>query len=161
MAALRLDRELMKQAYSCRRLPDGRTGTVIPGWRRPIRDDIGDAMHGKLSMARAITVSCNAYFAQLGVYNVGAQALHDTADLLGIPAGDVPEIRKMMPFSAYGQGPVLVTPFKMARVAATIAAGGAMPEGRWIIDDNNTRVDAPRPIVASDTAEFLAAAMRS
>jgi len=161
MAALRLDPKLTAQTYSCRRLGDGRTGTVIPGWRRPIRDDIGDSMHGKLSMFRAITVSCNAYFAQLGVYNVGAQALHDTADLLGIPAGDVPEIRKMMPFAAYGQGPVLVTPFKMARVAATIAAGGSMPEGRWILDENNTRLDAPRAIVPADTASFLATAMRS
>ncbi len=161
MAALRLDPKLTAQAYVCHRLGDGRTGTVIPGWRRPIRDDIGDATHGKLTMARAIQVSCNAYFAQLGVYNVGAQALHDTADLLGIPAGEVPEIQKMMPFSAYGQGPVLVTPFKMARVAATVAAGGGMPEGRGVIGGNNTRLDAPRPIVASDTAEFLGAAMRS
>jgi peptidoglycan glycosyltransferase len=112
-------------------------------------------------MARAIQVSCNAYFAQLGVYNVGAQALHDTAELMGIPAGEVPEIKKMMPFAAYGQGPVLVTPFKMARVAATVAAGGAMPEGRWIIDENNTRLDAPRVIVPGETAEFLGAAMRS
>ena len=112
-------------------------------------------------MARAITVSCNAYFAQLGVYNVGAQALHDTADLLGIPAGDVLEIRKMMPFAAYGQGPVLVTPFKMARVAATLAAGGAMPEGRWILDENNTRQAPPRSIVPADSAAFLASAMRS
>ena len=72
-------------------------------------------------MVRAIAVSCNAYFAQLGTYEVGAQQLHDTAALFDIPAGDVAEIKKMMPFAAYGQGPVLVTPFKMARVAATIA----------------------------------------
>jgi cell division protein FtsI/penicillin-binding protein 2/cell division protein FtsW (lipid II flippase) len=161
MAALRLDPKLAKQTYSCRRLPDGRTGTVIPGWRRLIRDDIGDSAHGSLTMAQAITVSCNAWFAQLGVYNVGAQALHDTADLLGIPAGEIPEIRKMMPFAAYGQGPVLVTPFKMARVAATIAAGGAMPEGRWVLDENNTRRDPPRTILPADSAAFLAEAMRS
>ena len=93
-------------------------------------------------MERAITVSCNAYFAQLGVYAVGAQALHDTAQLLDIPAGEIPELKKMLPFAAYGQGPVLVTPFKMARVAATIAAGGSMPQGRWILDDSNPRTAA-------------------
>jgi len=49
----------------------------------------------------------------------------------------------MMPFAAYGQGPVLVTPFKMARVAATVAAGGAMPQGRWIVDENNPRTEPP------------------
>jgi len=150
LAALRLDSGLSSKEYSCQRLPGGRTGTIIPGWRRPIRDDIGDSTHGKLSMARAIAVSCNAYFAQLGVYDVGAQALHDTADLLGIPAGEIPEIRKMMPFAAYGQGPVLVTPFKMARVAATIAAGGSMPKaaGYWTktTQEQIRRVVSRRPI---------------
>src|SRR4029077_1033616 len=114
-----------------------------------------------LTMGRAITVSCNAYFAQLGVYDVGAKKLHDTAQLLDIPAGDIPELKKMMPFAAYGQGPVLVTPFKMARVAATVAAGGAMPEGRWVLDENNTRRGAPQPILPAESARFLADAMRS
>jgi peptidoglycan glycosyltransferase len=112
-------------------------------------------------MRQAITVSCNAYFAQLGVFAVGAQALHDTAQLLDIPAGEIPELKKMLPFAAYGQGPVLVSPFKMARVAATIAAGGAMPQGRWILDENNTRDEQPRLIVPLDDAKFLAVSMRS
>ncbi len=93
-------------------------------------------------MARAITVSCNAYFAQLGVYSVGARALSETAKLLDIPAGSIPDIQAALPFAAYGQGPVLVTPFKMARVAATIANGGEMAEGRWVIDGSNSRTDA-------------------
>src|ERR1700731_878011 len=137
MAALRLDPELQNKSFSCRRLPDGRMGTQIPGWRKPIRDDIGDSAHGTLTMQRAIAVSCNAYFAQLGVYSVGAKALSETARLLDIPAGSVADIQAAMPFASYGQGPVVVSPFKMARVAATIAAGGAMPEGRWVIDNSN------------------------
>ncbi len=142
MAALRLNPQVMHQTYACRYLGGGRSGTIITGWRRPIRDDIGDHAHGTLNLANAITVSCNAYFAQLGVYNVGAQALRDTAGLLGIPAGDLKDIQQMLPFAAYGQGPVLATPFQMARVAATIAAGGSMPEGRWIIDASNSRTAA-------------------
>ncbi len=161
IAALRRNPKVVNQTYTCRGLGDGRVGTVIPGWRRPIRDDIGDHAHGTLNLANAITVSCNAYFAQLGVYNVGAQALRDTAELLGIPAGDLKEIKKMMPFAAYGQGPVLATPFKMARVAATIAAGGAMPQGRWEIDSSNARSIAPVPVLASASADFLEKAMRS
>src|SRR5260370_16247051 len=161
MAALRLDPKLATQSYACHRLSDARTGTVIPGWRRPIRDDVGDSAHGTLTMARAITVSCNAWFAQLGVYKVGAEALHDTADLLGIPAGEIPEIKKMMPFAAYGQGPVLVTPFKMARVAATLAPGAPIPEGPWIPHENNTRQEPPRSIVPANSAAFLAAAIGS
>jgi cell division protein FtsI/penicillin-binding protein 2 len=161
MAALRLDPKAMQHTYSCRRLGDGRAGVLIPGWRRPIRDDIGDHAHGTLNMLGAITVSCNAYFAQLGVYNVGAQQLHDTAESFGIPAGDVAAIKQMLPFAAYGQGPVVITPFKMARVAATIAAGGMMPEGRWVMDASNSRTAAPVSLVAPDAAEFLANAMRS
>lgn len=160
MAALRIDPQLEKRTYTCRRLPDGRVGTVVRGWRRPIRDDIGDSAHGTLSMERAIVVSCNAYFAQLGTYDVGARALHDTAALLGIRAGDIPEIQKMMPFASYGQGPVLVTPFKMARVAATIAANGSMPQGRWVLDRSNRRTEAPQPILAPPLADFIAHAMR-
>jgi cell division protein FtsW (lipid II flippase)/cell division protein FtsI/penicillin-binding protein 2 len=161
VAALRIDPELTERKFTCHPVGGGRAGTEIPGWRKIIRDDIGDHAHGTLTMGRAITVSCNAYFAQLGVFDVGAQNLHDTAQLLDIPAGDVPELKKMMPFAAYGQGPVLVTPFKMARVAATIAAGGAMPQGRWILDETNPRTDPPRTILPAAQAGFLAESMRS
>jgi peptidoglycan glycosyltransferase len=112
-------------------------------------------------MANAITVSCNAYFAQLGVYTVGSKALRDTAGLLGIPVGSDSELKATLPFAAYGQGFVVATPFKMARVAAAIAAGGAMPEGRWISDSSNTRDAAPLPVLPAGPAEFIAKAMRS
>jgi cell division protein FtsW (lipid II flippase)/cell division protein FtsI/penicillin-binding protein 2 len=161
MAALRLDPALENQSFSCRRLPDGRVGAIIPGWRKPIRDDVGDSAHGTLTMHQAIAVSCNAYFAQLGVFSVGAQQLSDTAKLLDIPAGSVPDLQAAMPFASYGQGPVLVTPFKMARVAATIANNGAMPEGRWVIDSSNERRQTPKQILAPSLAEFLGSAMRS
>jgi cell division protein FtsI/penicillin-binding protein 2/cell division protein FtsW (lipid II flippase) len=161
MAALRLDPALENKSFTCRRLPDGRAGAIIPGWRKPIRDDVGDSAHGTLTMHQAITVSCNAYFAQLGVFSVGAQQLSDTAKLLEIPAGSVADIQAAMPFASYGQGPVLVTPFKMARVAATIASHGAMPQGRWVIDASNARTAPPKQILAPDLAAFLANAMRS
>ena len=161
IAALRSDPDLQEKKFHCQPIGGGRVGTLIPGWRRPIRDDAGDSAHGTLSMMRAITVSCNAYFAQLGTYEVGAQRLHDTAGLLDIPAGEVDEIKKMMPFASYGQGPVLVTPFKMARVAATIAGNGSMPQGHWTLDDSNARRDLPRPILPAEPSNMLAIAMRS
>ena len=161
MAALRIDPKLAERKFTCRGVGGGRAGTEIPGWRKVIRDDIGDRPHGTLAMGRAIAVSCNAYFAQLGVYAVGAQRLRDTAELLDIPAGEIPELKKMLPFAAYGQGPVLVTPFKMARVAATVAAGGAMPQGRWILDENNTRVEPAREILTAASAAFLENSMRA
>jgi cell division protein FtsW (lipid II flippase)/cell division protein FtsI/penicillin-binding protein 2 len=161
IAALRVDPKSKDASFRCVRLRDGRAGTMIPGWNRPVRDDVGDAAHGTLTMARAIQVSCNAYFAQLGVYKVGAQALHDTAAMMGISTGEMPELKKMLPFAAYGQGPVVISPFKMARVAATIADGGEMPEGRWIEDAANTRQAAPSPILPAEEASFLADAMRA
>jgi penicillin-binding protein A len=87
--------------------------------------------------------------------------LSETAKQLEIPAGSVADIAAALPFASYGQGPVLVTPFKMARVAATIAANGAMPEGRWVIDPSNARTAPPKQIIAPDLAAFLASAMRS
>jgi cell division protein FtsI/penicillin-binding protein 2/cell division protein FtsW (lipid II flippase) len=160
MAALRADPDARNRSFTCRRLGDGRAGAVVTGWRRPIRDDIKDRPHGTLQMERAIEVSCNAYFAQLGTYVVGAQALKETADLLDIYSGTPAELKQALPFASYGQGPLLITPFKMARVAATIAAGGAMPEGRWILDESNPRTDAPRTVAPSEAAGFIAGAMR-
>ena len=85
MAALRKDPQLAHKTYECIRLPDGRVGNFIKGSKRPIRDDIQDtAPHGTVDMERGIVVSCNAYFAQLGTYDVGAEPLLDTANLLGI-----------------------------------------------------------------------------
>ena len=161
IAALRLDPKATDKRYNCHSLGDGRTGTIIPGWRRPIRDDIQDHAHGTLDMAAAITVSCNAYFAQLGVDAVGSQALRDTANLLGISIGTPEQVKKMLPFTSYGQGEAVMTPFKMARVAATIADSGQMPEGKWVSDPSNKRLDTPHPILAADSALFLQKAMRS
>ena len=80
-------RDLAHKQYQCVRLPDGRVGNYIKGSKRPIRDDVQDKNpHGTLDMEHGLVVSCNAYFAQLGTYDVGAEALHDTATLLGIAA---------------------------------------------------------------------------
>jgi peptidoglycan glycosyltransferase len=160
MAALNSDPALTRRTYQCRPLGDGRCGNTIAGWNRAIKDDIGDHAHGTLSMERAIAVSCNAYFAQLGVRDVGSKALAETADRLGLSTGDPVALRQALPFAAYGQGPVLVTPFKMARVAAVIAAGGQMPQGRWIAGDGNSRQDAPVEVLPPAQAAFLAGAMR-
>jgi cell division protein FtsI/penicillin-binding protein 2 len=160
IAALNLNPQLQHRTYLCRTLSDGRAGNMIAGWNRPIKDDVGDRAHGTLDMERAIAVSCNAYFAQLGVHDVGSKALAETAAKLGISTGDPANLGRSLPFAAYGQGEVLVSPFKMARVAAAIAAGGRMPEGRWIEDASNLRTDAPVEVLPASQAAFLAGAMR-
>ncbi len=164
MAALRKDQALTHKTYECIRLPDGRVGNTIKGWNRPIRDDVEDkSPHGTVDMERGIVVSCNAYFAQLGAYDVGAQPLLDTASLLGIAAASpntAAQLKKYLPQSAYGQGEVVASPFQMARVAATVANAGQMPEGRWIADETNTRTNAPQSVLSADQARMLAKFMR-
>jgi cell division protein FtsW (lipid II flippase)/cell division protein FtsI/penicillin-binding protein 2 len=160
MAALSGDPSLTHRTYQCRPLGDGRCGNTIAGWNRAIKDDIGDHAHGTVDLERAIAISCNAYFAQLGVHDVGSKALAEMAERLGLSTGDPAELKRSLPFAAYGQGAVLVTPFKMARVAATVAAGGRMPQGRWVAGEGNSRQDAPLPVLAEPQAAFMARAMR-
>jgi cell division protein FtsI/penicillin-binding protein 2/cell division protein FtsW (lipid II flippase) len=160
IAALKKDPALEHRTYVCLRLPGGRAGNAVAGWRRVIKDDVGDHAHGKLDLERAITVSCNAYFAQLGVYDVGAPALAETAARFGISTGGAKELQRALPFAAYGQGPVLASPFKMARVAATIAAGGRMPAGRWIAAPADTPAGPPVDLLSPAQAAFLQRAMR-
>ena len=164
MAAMRKDMSLVHKTYECIRLPDGRVGNFLKGSKRPIRDDVMDKdPHGTLDMERGIVVSCNAYFAQLGFYDVGAQALFDTASVLGIAAASpntAAQLNKSLAQSSYGQGQVAVSPFQMARVAATVANGGAMPQGRWITDETNVRTAAPQPVLPADAAGTLGNFMR-
>lgn len=165
MAALRKDADLTHRTYECLRLPDGRVGNVIKGSTRPIRDDVQDSEpHGTIDMERGIVVSCNAYFAQLGTYDVGAEPLWATANLLGIaPASPntAAQLKKSLPQSSYGQGQVVASPFQMARVAATVANGGAMPQGRWITDETNARTTAPEAVLSVDAARTLGRFMRT
>jgi hypothetical protein len=164
MAALRKNPQLAKSTYACVRLPDGRVGQFLKGSNRPIRDDVKDAApHGNVNMEHGLVVSCNAYFAQLGTYDVGAESLYETAALLGISVANpnsAAELKKSLPQSAYGQGEVVASPFQMARVAAAVANGGTMPQGRWVTDETNSRTAAPVPVIGPDLAATLGRYMR-
>ncbi|MDZ4796712.1 MAG: FtsW/RodA/SpoVE family cell cycle protein [Bryobacteraceae bacterium] len=158
MAALRKDPNTAKLTYECKALPDGRVGNNVKGWGRPIRDDIADrSPHGNVDMHKGVVVSCNAYFAQLGTYAVGADALKKTSDLLGISTGN---LKDSLPQAAYGQGQVVASPFQLARAAATVANGGSMPFGRWVTDESNARIDPPVPILDPVQARLLGEYMR-
>jgi cell division protein FtsI/penicillin-binding protein 2 len=163
IAALRKDAQLANKSFECKSLGDGRVGNIVNGWPRPVRDNEGDVAHGSVRMEEGMVVSCNAYFAQLGAYEVGGTGLLQTAELMGIEVAHpntATELNKYLPQSAYGQGEVLVTPFRMARVAATIANGGQMPFGRWVIDESNRRTEGMREILPATSAAFLTKAMR-
>ncbi len=164
MAALRKNPELAGKTFECKLLPDGRVGNSVRGWGKPIRDDPTDhEPHGEVDLDKGLVVSCNAFFAQLGTYEVGPEALLETAKALGINVArpNTPaQLKDALPQASYGQGQVVATPFQMARVAATIADGGTMPEGRWVQDESNTRRAEPVPILGSDLARSLAGSLR-
>jgi cell division protein FtsI/penicillin-binding protein 2 len=130
-AALRRDPGMASARFSCSRLPDGRVGARIPGRSRPIRDDVLDTHpHGTIDMHDGLVRSCNAYFAQLAV-RLGPDALLEAAAPLGIPlapSNSRARLRDTLPQAGYGQGDVLATPLRMARLAAAFAADGVVRE---------------------------------
>ena len=160
-AVLRSAPQLAGEALVCRRLDDGRVGNVVPGWRRPVRDDVTDTEpHGNVVLEPGLIQSCNAYFAQLGA-RLGAGPLRETAALfdISLTRGNAAErLRDTLPFAAYGQGEVLATPFRMARVAGAIAAGGRLAPARTYREDGDA--GAPVQVLDANAAQRLAGAMR-
>jgi peptidoglycan glycosyltransferase len=127
-----------------------------------VRDDRSVARpHGLVSLEDGLVRSCNAYFAQLATYAVGASDLLETADLFGIrvAAPNTAEaLADALAQAGYGQGQVLATPLQMARVVAAIANDGVLREVHWLAaktaDAGAVRVLAVGP------ARFLASALR-
>jgi peptidoglycan glycosyltransferase len=133
-AALRSTKTTETSTFACVRLPDGRVGNHVRGWARPVRDDLLDtAPHGTVDLHKGIVLSCNAYFAQLAL-GLGATPILEAASLFQIDAASpatAASLRGSLPQAGYGQGEVLASPLKMARVAAAIAAGGRVNPVRW------------------------------
>jgi cell division protein FtsW (lipid II flippase) len=99
-----------------------------PGWPNPVHDHSSDPTHGEIDLARALAVSCNVYFAQLGLalgpaplaalraagVDIGYRATLDP----GEPGS------RQLASSAFGQGAMAMSPLAAARLAAALAAGG-------------------------------------
>ena len=133
-AALRHGVDPATATFACTRLADGRVGAKVNGWNRPIRDDVLDTHpHGTIGMHDGLVHSCNAYFAQLAL-SLGAEPLVTTAARLGIALTpsktSTQRVRETLPQIGYGQGDVVATPMRMARVAAAIASDGVLRETR-------------------------------
>ena len=115
-------------------------------------------------MNRAIVVSCNAYFAQLGTYKVGPEQLLDTAKLIGISVANPADCEAPEAADAAGLlwtragGGVALPDGARSRRDRRTQANCRM--GRWIIDDSNSRTDAPKPLLPAPLANLLAKDMR-
>jgi cell division protein FtsW (lipid II flippase) len=159
-AALRRDASASGQTFTCSRLSDNRVGVKMPGFTRPVRDDVLDTHpHGTIDMHRALVVSCNAYFAQLAV-KLGPQALLAVAQPAEISLARnnaVSRIRGMLPQVGYGQGEVVASPLRMAAIAAAIAADGNIREVRVRATDAQP---AQHPFLPPEIAKTLGSYMR-
>ena len=171
LAALRKDPGLAARTFECKLLSNGRVGNRVRG--RWVRDDpTVTKPHGTVNLDKGIRHSCNAYFAQLAAYGVGSEALLTTAQVFGIPVArpNTPRaLESALPQAAYGQGEVIATPLQMARVAATIADSGAMPEVRWIEPEGppamapaaaKVAAAPPMPVLDAAATAIVARAMR-
>ena len=159
-AALRAQHE--RDAFTCMRLPDGRVGNYIRGTSRPVRDDPKDKTpHGHLDLERGIIVSCNAYFAQLA-QALGPKPLLAAASLfqIDVARSATPEaLQPSLPHAGYGQGQVILSPLKLARISASIASGGSIAPLVWTSKPASASAGSKDPAyeakATADTQRFL------
>jgi cell division protein FtsW (lipid II flippase) len=158
-AALREDTALGRTTFMCALQPDGRAGAKVSGWGVIRDDELDTDAHGTIDMHDGLVHSCNAYFAQLAV-RVGAQPMLDTAHLLGISIArddSVSRVRATLAHAGYGQGDVVATPLRMARVAAAIASTGVLRDTR--IETSRTPA-ATHVLLKPDAASLLGRDLR-
>jgi len=93
--------------------------------RGGLHDDGSGPGHGRIGMERALAVSCNVYFANLGLA-VGPDALETMLrKQLGFKrAPEGAALASRLPDHAIGQGLMRATPLEMARMMGVVAAGG-------------------------------------
>src|SRR6185369_10189106 len=101
---------------------------MVKGWPKPIHDHTNDRPHGSPDLVDALAVSCNVYFAQLGLA-IGPEPLAQLrAD--GVEIGYAPPLKPGTPGSrqlaatAFGQGAMVMNVMQAARLAAALASGG-------------------------------------
>lgn len=101
---------------------------TLPGWPKPIHDHAGDRPHGTIDLVQALAVSCNVYFAQLGLA-LGPDpfvALRRAGLEVGYGAALAPGATgtRQLAATAFGQGGMVMNTMQAARIVAAIAAGG-------------------------------------
>jgi cell division protein FtsW (lipid II flippase) len=145
VAALRSQPSEQRSTFDCVRLPDGRVGGRVPGQPRPVRDDpLDTAPHGHVDMHQALVVSCNAYFASLA-QRLGSKALAEAASAAQISIAAAPSESRLastLAHAGYGQGDVVATPLRMARVSAALASDGTLREVH-VAGERRANIDVP------------------
>lgn len=140
------------------------------GFHRYSRKRITDleqmSPHGLTNLRKAIRVSCNVFFANLGL-QLGPEKLYDQTSKFGLRRiGPPKKLAEDLPDNAYGQGTIQVSPLEMAQVVACIANDGIMMKPQFVkeIQLQGRIIRRVEPVtlgrpVASETAAILRAAM--
>ncbi len=121
--------------------------------RKALNDDEGDPTHDQLRMANAIKVSCNLYFANLGLTLGPDRLFHGFSDTDKWGFSRVKPLSTFaadLPMNAFGQGTMVVTPTEMVRTLATVANSGSMCQPNYwqlvksshgtVLRRNNSRI---------------------
>jgi peptidoglycan glycosyltransferase len=101
---------------------------TLPKWPKPIHDHEKDRVHGTPDLIEALAVSCNVYFAQLGLA-LGAEPLTRLRKA-GVDVGYGEKFdpgaagTRHLASTAFGQGAMVMNVMQAARLAAAIASGG-------------------------------------
>ena len=106
--------------------------------------------HGRVDMEKAMAVSCNCYFAELGE-KIGYHKIIGVASKMGFGRktmndfpeeieGNLPRIEKLGPWDtsnlSIGQGELLVTPLQICQMTAAVANGGYLVMPKVILNDS-------------------------
>ena len=118
-------------AFSCAQRDAQGPLFTAEGWTAPIHDHHKDRMHGAIDVVRAIAVSCNVFFAQLGL-RLGPEPLRDLVRdgvEVGFDGERVPfepgELgSRHLASTAFGQGAMAMNVLQAARLTAAIGGGG-------------------------------------
>ena len=129
--------------------------------------------HGPISLRKAVELSCNAHFCNLG-HQLGANSLLRTAQEFGLGActgidisGEAAGVLAGEPWyaghtcqTAIGQGFLQVTPLQMAVVCATLANGGNVFAPYLHLRETGTRAPVRHVSCSQEALETIRAGMR-
>ncbi|MDR3707930.1 MAG: FtsW/RodA/SpoVE family cell cycle protein [Capsulimonadaceae bacterium] len=119
--------------------------------RATVTDESEMRPHGVEDLAKALSVSCNVYYAALAV-ELGPNILD--REIGAFQLNHCPSVGKLaedLPDCGYGQGTILATPYEMARIAEAIANGGSMPPSRFV-RESPMDLPATQPLTEANAA---------
>ena len=126
LAAVRANQTAAK--FECKEADEQGPLFTLKGWPKPIHDHFGDRPHGTPGLIEAIAVSCNVYFAQLGLALGPEPFVALRKDGLEVGYGTrldpgKPGTRQLAS-TAFGQGAMVMNVVQAARMVGALAGGG-------------------------------------